>query len=268
MMRISILAGGRLPRKQMSPKKKKFVPPPELGPWKELLAKGCACGVVEDFRETLGGDERFLQYLWERYAGLSSSGPSVVSHDEWAEVRRLSERLCEALHKPSLDSLAHEDNRQYANVLISANFIRAFAQRQARTRPRPGKPLQSHARHYWCAALLPYLDLLATRGDRWLWMARWLHLLGCGIHPLHDSSDVRESLRKWWETRAVRPMLRMVPRVRAKKGGTSTSKSNWPPFEAAFEYLYWKELRWDSEEAKAYRRLVYRSMPFLDALGW
>lgn len=257
----------------MKVKKSKTVPPSPRPSWEDLLDVGGADGVLKDFRD-MGGDLRFLRHLWNRYEMMDSCGSMEVANKDWLEVRGLAQRLYKAMQRPPQNSIAFEDRGLYAGAFRAVNFLRRFAKSQARIRERPGTKVSSHERHYWCAALLPYFDHAEVREGRWLWLARWFDLLGCGVHSRTDSSSIQESLRKWWKTRAMNPVKSLVRRKRSSEGGHSTIKAGLPSFDAAFEYVFWKwppvkdKLTWDSKEVQAYRALVLRQMPFLENLGW
>lgn len=241
----------------MKSKKTKFVLSRGLDSWEQLLLTRGADGVLADFRENLGGDVEFLKHLWCRY--VEESKPAI-SHEQWGRVLTLAEKLYRALHKPALDSLAPDDLGAYFDAIVAVQSVGAFVDRQRKTLPRTGRPIRAQP-YYWCAALLPYFDLKGRRGDRWAWMARWFQLIECSVVG-------SGSLETWWKSRAVAPMVARCRRTSTPKAGMKTMRIGWPPFEAAFEYIFWRELAWDSKEAVSYRSLVLRRMPFLENFGW
>ncbi len=242
--------------------------------WAELR-DAAAERVLPRFTE-LGGNEDFLAHLWE--ASRHWEGLPVLFLDrhkaKWVAVHGYAVALREAIEGINAEESSFADEVECDEAFAVARKLEKWAWRYKRERPDRFSRLAY--RHYWCLALLPYLELVTKGRCKWPWIADWLSLF--------EPDGVTEgALRRWWKEYALKPMAEHYGLPENKTTGARSDRE--PLFEPAFEYLNWREGRrvvWTGwmgkmqkrkiilpdRERREYSRLIARELSFVKDLGW
>lgn len=249
--------------------------------WEKLSRRPGIEESIGDFRENLGGEPDFLRFVWNKWvegrlragvislaAGSSAEGRAPGRRGrskKFKATRKLWEEVANAVviarfllldvenkDKPADWGISKAECGEMGQSLedISGVLFVALGRKMPRGAPA------DWTRHFWCAALLPYVYLRNGKADGWWdWFARWLCQLG---EDVPDGGGA--ALSAWWK-KSKRTQARL----------SKTKSYAWrdarldalPPFNASNLYSEWKGFKPGSSAKRKYDALVLALIPFL-----
>jgi hypothetical protein len=172
---------------------------PNRGKWDAFSSRPFAQTLLTDFR-MMGGDVELVRTLWEEYEA-PPDGTKEAKY-MWRQIAVGLESV--GAYRNALGEIETCAPDGFDEKLFDLQNIAECEQSFLSVR----KPID-WPRHYWVGALLPYLDLIDTRRQKWQWLADWVGALN-GLRTRADAKAI-EPFRQW--TNSVRRRFRTQAKV-------------------------------------------------------